>query len=88
MEMHTQDSGELDTVVTRLRGRVWRDWLVAALFVVGMVVNFAGVDTAVKAALAAPTPSAAMADGNAVDPDAGLVAVVHDATNAPVATAQ
>ena len=86
--MHTQDSGELETVVTRLRGRVWRDWLVAALFVVGMVVNFAGVDTAVKAALAAPTPSAAMAEGNAADPDAGLVAVAHDAARERVAAAQ
>jgi hypothetical protein len=89
MQMHTQDTGDLEHVVTRLRGRVWRDWLVAALFAVGVVVNVAAVNTAVKAALAAPPSAAEMvAAQHTADPDAGLVAVAHDAARERVVAAQ
>jgi hypothetical protein len=88
MEMNTQDS-DLNHVVTRLRGRVWRDWLVAALFAVGVVVNVAAVNTAVKAALAAPPSAAEMvAAQNAANPDGGLVAVAHDGARERVVAAQ
>jgi hypothetical protein len=58
MEMQTQDSGELSNVVTRLRRRVWRDWLVGAAIALGVALNYAAVNSAAKAAMATP-PSAA-----------------------------
>ncbi len=89
--MQTQDSGELNNVVTRLRGRIWRDRLVAALFAVGVVLNFAAVNVAVKAAMAKPATASVVAGGdeyNSENPDAGLLVAHRDGSNQRVAAAQ
>ena len=68
--MQTQDSGEMSNVVNRLRGRVWRDWLVAALFAVGVAVNYAAVNEAARAALSTAPATSASFEAN---PDGGLL---------------
>ena len=85
--MKNQDFGDFDNVVQTLRGRVWRDWLVGAMFAIGVVVNFAAVDVAVKAALSEPTAPALVAD-QAETLDGGLLVAHGDATDEHVVAAQ
>ena len=82
--METQD---FDAVVTTLKKRVVRDFLVGGLFAVGVVLNFAAVNVAVTAAAAAPTAVTASATA-ATDPDAGLLVANDHAADQRVTRTQ
>ena len=86
--MESQDFGAFDNIVTTLRKRVWRDRVVGALFVLGVVINFAALDVAVTAALGPSTSAGVYADENAGNPDGGLFVAHHDTAHQGVAAAQ
>jgi hypothetical protein len=87
MKMHTQGTDEL---VSTLRKRVWRDWLVGGLFVIGMVVNVTALNSATRAALATPTKVSAsvVADTCDANPDGGLLVAHRDGADERVTAAQ
>jgi hypothetical protein len=85
-EQQQDSSGQLDGVLARLRGRLWRDWVVATLFVLGVAVNFTAVSIAVKSAMATPAPVNAQAAEP--DPDGGLLVFHGDRTQQPIELAE
>ncbi len=87
--MKTQYADGMNNVVSTLRKRRWRDVMVAALFTIGVAVNFAAVNAAVNAATTEqPAPSYATQPAPSADPDAGLLVAHRDAADQRVAASK